>query len=72
MLDVSFAFDLGQWVVTPFHDRGYVTSNMIDEGGVLKTFVKCKSRSGWYLESVIRELPETELKLEGEGSSGKA
>lgn len=63
--DVSFEFDLGQWVVTPFKDRGYITSNMIDEGGVLKSYVRAKQRSGWYLEDELQVIPETELALEG-------
>jgi len=63
--DVSFEFDLGQWVVTPFKDRGYITSNMIDEGGVLKAYVRSKQRSGWYLEDELQVIPETELALEG-------
>lgn len=65
MLDVSFEFDLGQWVIGPFGDRGYISSNMIDEGGVLKCYVRAKSRSGWFLEAELRPIAETELKLEG-------
>lgn len=71
MLDVSFKFDLGQWVITPLRDRGYVKSNMLDEGGVLKCYVRGKQRSGWYLESELQEIPETELNLEGKVEGGK-
>lgn len=72
MLDVVFKFDLGQWVITPFADQGYVTSNMLDEGGVLKCYVRSKQRSGWYLESELRIVPETEeLKLTVTREGGK-
>ena len=70
MLNVSFEFDLGQWVITPFADRGYVTQNMLDAGGVLKCYVRSKQRSGWYLEDELRIIPETELKLEVEKLEG--
>lgn len=51
---VTFKFDLDEVVVTPFGDRGIVSTQAVDDGGILY-FVKTAAGGNWFKEGQLTE-----------------
>jgi len=49
MVQVTFKFDLDQWVVTPFGKKGIVRMQSIDKSGI-RYFVDGEIQDDWFFE----------------------